>query len=360
MLTAALFVAVVPAAMAQPFLERLENELDRLTDGARPAEPGYLGIVADERGEKGRGVRILTVRAGSPAEKAGLAPGDLLTMIDRRRVTSLADMTDILGKTRPGDRVGLTVERDGARVSMIASLISKLAYASRAPAEKGDRSDDLPPPPADHSLLVKPERAVLGIRVLPLTEETRRALRLVVRNGVVIQTVTDGSAAEAAGLPVGGVIVVVDGRRIDDPDDLTAVIGRAKPGQEIVVTYYHGPTLKRTKVRLGSSKIPMPPAPPEEDEELRLVGPDAGRTAPKRDDAGRIEIPGAPDEPALRKVERILDGVLGPPDAPTRAESDAHVAALNKEIERLRAEVDKLQRRVAELEKLLKDSRKSP
>ena len=63
--------------MAQPTVDRLEQQLrepDGITAPDRgPAEPGYLGVVADDQREQGRGVRILEVVADGPAAEAGSA-----------------------------------------------------------------------------------------------------------------------------------------------------------------------------------------------------------------------------------------------------------------------------------------------
>ena len=60
-------------------------------------------------------------------------------------------------------------------------------------------------------------KAFLGV----VTEETE--------GGVKVQDVTEGSAAEKAGLKEGDVISMIDDKKIEDPDDLTKAIGKYKP-----------------------------------------------------------------------------------------------------------------------------------
>ena len=69
-------------------------------DADEPAakkEPGYLGIVGDDQQDRGQGVRILEVRPGSPAEKAGLQPQDLITGVSGNSVQKMTDLAEILG-----------------------------------------------------------------------------------------------------------------------------------------------------------------------------------------------------------------------------------------------------------------------
>ncbi len=74
----------------------------------------YLGTIPDmSGGGVSDGVRITGVRAGSPAEQAGLAGGDVITSIGDKHVANLYDMTDALRSHQPGDTVVIVSRRDG-------------------------------------------------------------------------------------------------------------------------------------------------------------------------------------------------------------------------------------------------------
>lgn len=60
-----------------------------------------------------RGVVITNVRAGSPADEAGLRPGDVILEVNRNEVTSLEDWEDALAQVSPGDTVLLLIDRGG-------------------------------------------------------------------------------------------------------------------------------------------------------------------------------------------------------------------------------------------------------
>ena len=81
----------------------------------------YLGTIPDMSGSPG-GVRITGVRAGSPAEQAGLKGGDIITAVGAKAVVNLYDMTDALRSHQPGDTVVIAVKRGDETVQVTAVL----------------------------------------------------------------------------------------------------------------------------------------------------------------------------------------------------------------------------------------------
>ncbi len=96
-------------------------------DVPRPAQTAgggygaYLGTIPDMSESPG-GVRLTGVRAGSPAEQAGLQGGDVLVQLGEFEIKNLYDMTDALRAHKAGDVVQLVVTRDGERIEMTATL----------------------------------------------------------------------------------------------------------------------------------------------------------------------------------------------------------------------------------------------
>jgi serine protease Do len=72
--------------------------------------------------------------------------------------------------------------------------------------------------------------------------------------GARIEQVTEGSAADKAGLKEDDVITKVGGAAIDDPDDLTKVIHTYKPEDKVTITYERDGKSKKTDVTLGKRK----------------------------------------------------------------------------------------------------------
>lgn len=89
-----------------------------------PGYGAYLGTVPDMSESPG-GVRLTGVRAGSPAEAAGLRGNDIITMIGDTPVADLQAMTTALRQHKPGDVVVIRFLRDGAERSASVTLGSR-------------------------------------------------------------------------------------------------------------------------------------------------------------------------------------------------------------------------------------------
>jgi hypothetical protein len=88
---------------------------------ATPGYGAYLGTVPDMTGSPG-GVRLVGVRAGSPAEKAGLRGDDIITRIGSTETPDLQAMTDALRSHRPGETVDIIVRRGTGVTTLRAKL----------------------------------------------------------------------------------------------------------------------------------------------------------------------------------------------------------------------------------------------
>ncbi len=88
-----------------------------------------LGVVPDysegTEQTKVKGVKISGTVPGSPAAAAGLKEGDIIIQFGNDKLDSLYDLSDELGKAKPGDKVKLGVMRDGKRTDLEATLTSK-------------------------------------------------------------------------------------------------------------------------------------------------------------------------------------------------------------------------------------------
>jgi S1-C subfamily serine protease len=82
-----------------------------------PSGPGFLGIMVQPGAPE-----IAGFPENSPSEKAGLQTGDVITKVKRKTVGSLQDLLDIMQKTRPGERVSVTVNRDGKEKTVTVTL----------------------------------------------------------------------------------------------------------------------------------------------------------------------------------------------------------------------------------------------
>jgi hypothetical protein len=85
-----------------------------------------LGVVPDYAPDETiKGLRISGTMPGSPAAAAGLQDGDVIVQIGKDQIDSIYDLTDVLRKGKPGDKVRITALRDGKRVETEATLAAR-------------------------------------------------------------------------------------------------------------------------------------------------------------------------------------------------------------------------------------------
>ena len=89
---------------------------------ARQGSDVYLGSIPDMSSSDSKGLRLTGVRAGSPADQAGLIGGDVVVEFAGRPVANLYDYSDALYAHRPGDTVSVTVLRNGERKHFTVKL----------------------------------------------------------------------------------------------------------------------------------------------------------------------------------------------------------------------------------------------
>lgn len=156
-------------AWAQSALDRLEQQIRQRTpspetpspDAAKPAprpepprglgnfEPGYLGVLADDQKDRGRGVRLTEVYRDSPAESGGLRAEDLVTAVAGVRVRQLTDLADIMSTFGPGRTVEFDLLREGKQQKV------QVVLGSRPAAERLTVAPEAVPLPPGEAL---PER----------------------------------------------------------------------------------------------------------------------------------------------------------------------------------------------------------
>ncbi|HVP11702.1 MAG TPA: PDZ domain-containing protein, partial [Phycisphaerae bacterium] len=78
----------------------------------------YTGTVPDFAGTDVKGARIADVRAGGPADKAGMKGGDIIVEFAGQKVTNLQDYSDALIGVKAGQPVDIVIEREGKRVKL--------------------------------------------------------------------------------------------------------------------------------------------------------------------------------------------------------------------------------------------------
>jgi serine protease Do len=151
--------------------------------------------LADSLGLKqAEGAAVSNVEADSPASKAGLEVGDVITKIDGRPVEGSADLSRTIRAVRPGSKVNLTVWRSG-KTRDIGVLVAEFKddEAAKVAAAKSGKKE-----------AAKTDK--LGLAVKEVTPEQKKSHKI--SGGVAVEAV-DG-AAQAAGVGPGDIILRVN------------------------------------------------------------------------------------------------------------------------------------------------------
>ncbi|GAB4179176.1 MAG: hypothetical protein Kow00108_15140 [Calditrichia bacterium] len=103
----------------------------------------------------------------------------------------------------------------------------------------------------------KVRRGFLGISLLPLSREKAKEAGLDKPNGVLVAGVQPGMPAEKAGLREGDIIVQINDRKVNAPNELQTTVLQYDPGEEINVTFIRNGKTRRISVPLKEIEIPV-------------------------------------------------------------------------------------------------------
>ena len=155
------------------------------------------------------GALVAGVEPNSPAAKAGLLPGDVITSVDGRAVSSPRDLALDVAGIKPGMDAKIGLLRDGKAQTVTASVTTMKATAAAAPEASG--------------------QPAIGLALMPLTPEARQQFDVPAKTkGVVVAEVAGGSAAERAGIRAGDVLLGVGAKAVTTPEDAVAAIRDAR------------------------------------------------------------------------------------------------------------------------------------
>jgi len=207
---------------------------------------GFLGVtlqeispeLAEEFGSTA-GALVADVRSGSPAEKAGLQSGDIITKLNGKTVIDMPQLRFSISELAPGSTVSLEYLRKGKT----ATLSVKLGDRS----DKSLAGDDSSGPAGAAD---KDSGVLNGVSVTDITPDVREALHLpATLKGAVISEVDPDSASAQAPIPLqkGDVILDLDKKSVHNADEaikLSALI----PGPKVLVRFWRAGSIQYTVV----------------------------------------------------------------------------------------------------------------
>ena len=184
----------------------------------------------------GKGAMIQDVTPGSPAERAGLHPYDIIIEVEGRQVMNNEEVIRDISSRQPGSIARLEVVRDGRTQTVQVKLVER-PLRDRTP----DGLEDLGPRPRQRQ--PEPNETPLGLLVRELDRSLVGRLEIPgTINGVVISRVDPTGAGFQALLRRGLVIMEINKRPIATVADYQRIVTAARPG-DILVFYVYDPTL---------------------------------------------------------------------------------------------------------------------
>ena len=174
---------------------------------------------------KQQGALVTGVEAGSPAEKAGIEAGDIITRFDGKAIEKIADLPRMVGNTKPGTKSTVTVFRRGSTRDL------SIQIAEIEPDKSALKTSDKDAKPKSSSAAQQ-----LGLTVSDLTDAQKKELKL--RGGVRVDTATESAAR--AGLREGDVILAIANAEVAGVKDFEAALSKADKSKPINVLFRRG------------------------------------------------------------------------------------------------------------------------
>jgi serine protease Do len=177
-----------------------------------------------------QGAMVRSVEAGSPADKAGIEAGDIITKFNGAAIERATDLPRMVGNTKPGSRVSMTVFRRGATRDLQVAVAE---FEQETTAKAGTAK---PPQAPDDRPKASPAAQSLGLVVTELTAAQKREAK--VKGGVRVEAVSD--AAQRAGIRADDVIVAIANTEISSVKEFDAVVAKADKTKPIPVLLRRG------------------------------------------------------------------------------------------------------------------------
>jgi serine protease Do len=211
----------IPTQIVRPTVEAL------MRDGK--VSHGYMGLgITDVTPENAkffdskdnRGAIVTQVEVNSPAAKAGLKVGDLISALNGKEISDASSLQVAVGQTHPGTTIKLQVMRDGKGMELPVTLEKMGAR------DKGE----------DESASSETGKPRWGLGLADITPDVRQQLRGGSElKGAVIERVLPGSPADNAGLRPGDVILSVNRHEVQSVADVQKNLGSIPKGQDALL-----------------------------------------------------------------------------------------------------------------------------
>jgi len=185
------------------------------------------------------GALVRNVESGGPAEKGGIEVGDIILRFDGKPIERSTDLPRMVGNTKPGSRVALTVWRKGANRELTVTVAEMAPEQTARTGPNGNR-----PAPAPGAGAA-PQSNALGLVVADIPEDRRNALRI--KGGVLVEG-ADGAAARA-GLRAGDVILSLNNQDVTGAKQFNEAVAKLDRTKTHIMLVRRGESAQYVPVR---------------------------------------------------------------------------------------------------------------
>ena len=244
--------------------ENGEDNFDIIVPNEPKTNQAFLGVVTEETEQ---GAKINQVSEESPAAKAGLKEGDIITKVNDIKIDGPASLYDAIGKSKPEDKVTISYIRSGKTNTLVASLAKNKNtmqyYNFSSPEGQGGPSFDITPKQYFDPNTRKLQPGQRGFSFIPNFPgmegmtipgfEKKPKLGISIEDleegkGVKIKAIQEGSPADKAGLKVGDIITSIDKDEVKEVNDIKGQYFEA--GQSIKVVIFRDKASKTIEVKI--------------------------------------------------------------------------------------------------------------
>jgi serine protease Do len=167
------------------------------------------------------GVVIEGVEPGSPAEKAGLKGGDVISAVNGQAVKTGNDLVNPIASAAIGSKVKITYYRDRQQKETSATVEDRTHVFPNTAGRVSNTPDEAAP-------------SEFGLHVESLTPERAQRVGVEAQKGVLVSEVEPTSFADDVGFAPGDVISQVNEQPVTSVDDYRTAISKLKPGENVV------------------------------------------------------------------------------------------------------------------------------
>lgn len=222
-----------------PMIRRsqVERSVRKLLQVRGNIQSGYLGVFVEDilPRKAGQGVLVKGVTDGSPAQAAGMVPGDIILRINADRVSSTREFIQVIQGMSPDTPVNLETLRGGKALRLETTLarvpvVDTPSTPFLLPSEPAVRGEGTAVTPASAvRFKTRPsDRPSIGIFM--------SAPKAGDRPGARVSFVLPNSPAEQAGIRPGDILLEIDGNLVQGPQDVSRIVAAAARGEALTLT----------------------------------------------------------------------------------------------------------------------------